>query len=525
MNLAAWIDRLDDYINPIVVKELRQAVQSRMIVGILLLFLGLQVFLLGFFLMTREFRQDPGAVDWGAGTGLFLVQQSILLWTIMLLVPAYAAIRLGAERADHNVDLMFISTLRPWSIVWGKFFANVLIGLLIFSTCAPFMAFTYLLRGIDIPTIASVLFIDLLCMFFGVMLALLLASLPGGRGFKAFLAFLGFVQIVQLGVMMNMLTVDMIDRGSVTSWFGNSWQVPALIVGGVLASIGLMSFYCVGLISPTNSNRVLPLRLYLLVTWLLTTAGVFALSLFGPDSPTMVPLLFYLGMVCPVLYLQLLISLCERDRWGPRVRRSIPRPGLLRLLAWLLYSGSAGGITFSLLLLLASLGSTALVLDWVRTAPEANDAWFLLVTQVFLTLYLFCYGLSAVAVRHYLLAGQLSSGLTWLLALVLLGLGCSIPYTVAYVAFYDQLNQVGDTGWWMLPNPFFAIAQVAGLPWRGGDFAGLLIVFLAGWAVLVSILCLPWYLRQVREFRPMRRREEVRPVVVVPVSVPTAEAT
>lgn len=525
MNLAAWIDRLDDYINPIVVKELRQAVQSRMIVGILMLFLGLQVFLLGFFLMTRELRQDPGAVDWGAGTGLFLVQQSILLWTIMLLVPAYAAIRLGAERADHNVDLMFISTLRPWSIVWGKFFANVLIGLLIFSTCAPFMAFTYLLRGIDIPTIASVLFIDLLCLFFGVMLALLLASLPGGRGFKAFIAFLGFVQIVQLGVMMNMFTVEMIERGSVNFVFGNSWEGPALTVGAVLAAIGLMSFYCVGLISPTNSNRVLPLRLYLLVTWLLTTAGVFAMALFGPDSPTMVPLLFYLGMVCPVLSMQFLISICERDRWGPRVRRSIPGVGLLRLPAWLLYSGSAGGVTFSVLLLLATLGSTALALDWFRTAPEANDAWLMLVMQVFFSLYLFCYGLSAVAVRHHLLAGQLSTSYTWLVALVLLGLGCSIPYTIAYVAFYDQMRLVGDTGWWMLPNPFFAIAQVAGQPWRGDDFTGMLAGFLLAWAVLVTLLCLPWYLRQVRAFRPARRREEVRPVVVVPVSVPTAEAT
>ena len=49
--VSALFRRLDDWINPIVIKELRQAVKSRMVVTILLLFLGLQLLILGFYLL------------------------------------------------------------------------------------------------------------------------------------------------------------------------------------------------------------------------------------------------------------------------------------------------------------------------------------------------------------------------------------------------------------------------------------------------------------------------------------------
>ena len=39
MSVSAYLNRLDDWINPIVVKELRQAVKSRLVVVILMVFL------------------------------------------------------------------------------------------------------------------------------------------------------------------------------------------------------------------------------------------------------------------------------------------------------------------------------------------------------------------------------------------------------------------------------------------------------------------------------------------------------
>src|SRR5205823_4778714 len=84
------------------------------------------------------------------------ILQGILLFTCLLFIPAYTGIRLAAERSDINVDLLFISTLRPRAIVRGKFVAALVLAVLIFSACTPFMTFSYLLRGLDVPSVVPV---------------------------------------------------------------------------------------------------------------------------------------------------------------------------------------------------------------------------------------------------------------------------------------------------------------------------------------------------------------------------------
>ncbi len=54
MTLTGIIDRLDDWINPIVVKELRQAVKSRLVTVVLLLFLGVQLLIVTVFLIFEQ---------------------------------------------------------------------------------------------------------------------------------------------------------------------------------------------------------------------------------------------------------------------------------------------------------------------------------------------------------------------------------------------------------------------------------------------------------------------------------------
>ena len=100
----------------------------------------------------------------------------------MLLIPAYAAIRIerralrqqrrSAVHLDAEAELHHL----------GKFFSALVLAMLVFSACAPFMTFTYLLRGIDIPTILFVLGIDLLAMLLGTQMALFLAPFPPTGG-------------------------------------------------------------------------------------------------------------------------------------------------------------------------------------------------------------------------------------------------------------------------------------------------------------------------------------------------------
>ncbi len=141
---------MDDWLNPIVVKELRQAVKSRIVIAALLIFLVLQLGILLVILLQNEYR-NVTAVSLNEGLRTFQVLQGLLLGTCMVLIPAYAGVRLAAERSDTNVDLLFISTLRPRAIIAGKFLAAVVLILLIFSACAPFMTFTYLCAASTFP--------------------------------------------------------------------------------------------------------------------------------------------------------------------------------------------------------------------------------------------------------------------------------------------------------------------------------------------------------------------------------------
>src|SRR6185295_17316331 len=76
-------------------------------------------------------------------------------------------------------------TIKPRAIISGKIFAALMITVLIFSACMPFMVFTYWLRGIDLPSI-FVMF-SFLVVVVAVHLATFIASFGVNRVFKILL--------------------------------------------------------------------------------------------------------------------------------------------------------------------------------------------------------------------------------------------------------------------------------------------------------------------------------------------------
>src|SRR5262249_33439225 len=163
---ATWLDQLDDWLNPIVVKELRQAVKSRMVIIILMVFLIIELLVMGGVLLASSARGAQAGGLFSGGIEVFAILQWGLLGTLLLVIPAHTTILFASERSDQNTDLLFISALQPSQIVWGKFFASAVLAMLVLSLVAPFMVFCYLMRGLDIPTILLVLYFDILGMAF-----------------------------------------------------------------------------------------------------------------------------------------------------------------------------------------------------------------------------------------------------------------------------------------------------------------------------------------------------------------------
>ena len=148
--LAGFFVKVDDWINPIVVKECarRSEPAGR---SALMLFLGFSCSSWRCFSRCLQGRQRRASTP--AGRGLFQRATGHPAGHLHGADPVYTGIRLGAERSDTNVDLLFISTLKPRRSSPASSSRPLVLAMLVFSCCTPFMTFTYLLRGIDIPTI------------------------------------------------------------------------------------------------------------------------------------------------------------------------------------------------------------------------------------------------------------------------------------------------------------------------------------------------------------------------------------
>src|SRR5476651_1076984 len=175
-------------LNPIVIKELRQAVRSWAVIGMLVLFLIVLFVTSLTFLVTQSFDVEANLQLGGEMFSAFMV---ILAAASIFFIPLYVGVRVAAERQENNPDLLYVSTLSPACIIRGKFLCGAYVTLLFFSACMPFMAFTNLLRGVDLPTVFITLFFLFMVVCALNQLAIFLACLPMSRPFKILTALAG----------------------------------------------------------------------------------------------------------------------------------------------------------------------------------------------------------------------------------------------------------------------------------------------------------------------------------------------
>ncbi|MBC8094766.1 MAG: hypothetical protein H7Y43_03030 [Akkermansiaceae bacterium] len=171
--------------NPVLLKELRQAMRSQFLIGMVVMLLILLFTVALFFLVRHDLL---GSLTPSPQIGIRLLQAflSILTVSSVLLIPAYIGIRLAVERRKHDLDLMFVTTLSPGQIVRGKLASGVYLTVMVFSVCTPFVSFTNLMRGVDAPTIVFILFCLFAAVCLSVQATIMFACLPLNLFFKTF---------------------------------------------------------------------------------------------------------------------------------------------------------------------------------------------------------------------------------------------------------------------------------------------------------------------------------------------------
>lgn len=89
-----------------------------------------------------------GGVTRGAGGTWFGVLSLMIFYGLMLTAPAVAASCISREREDGTLGLLFISPMRPFDIIAGKFASNFLYLLVAAIAGAPVLAATLLMGGV-----------------------------------------------------------------------------------------------------------------------------------------------------------------------------------------------------------------------------------------------------------------------------------------------------------------------------------------------------------------------------------------
>ena len=476
-------------LNPVVVKELRQAVRSWTVTGVLLLFLTVLFIASVGFLVSQSFEGD---VNEELGSTMFGTFVTILAGASILFIPLYLGIRISAERQESNPDLLYVSTLTPGQIIRGKFLCGAYITVLFFSACMPFMAFTNLLRGVDLPSVFFILFVLFLVVCSLNQAAIFLACLPLSRPFKNLIALYGFFQSFWIIVPLVFGAITMMHSGIGTMMAErNFWIGTATVVGAGLAVVGLLYALSVALISPPSANRALPLRLYITIVWVL--GGLLSLGWVWWIKD--VRLMFvWTYLTFALMLFALLLTVSNSDHLSRRVSRRIPRSWAGRIPAFILFNGAAGGLVWVALILALTYGVTrgVLALDgtWfpkTSSAAAEDRHWFVATTG-----YAFAYALTALFIHRKFLP-KYAPKIAGLLTVLLMGVWAILPSIVLF--FLNQLSWKAVEGL-QLGNIFNVFYL------RDDEHRYYHTWFALVWLAVMILINAKWFWTQVKHFRP-----------------------
>jgi len=476
-------------LNPVVVKELRQAVRSWAVTGVLLLFLTVLFIASIVFLVSQSL--DEG-VDEQLGGTMFEMFISILAVASILFIPLYTGIRVAVERQESNPDLLYASTLTPGQIIRGKFLCGAYVAVLFFSACMPFMAFTNQLRGVDLPSVFFILFVLFLVVCAMNQVAIFLACLPMSKPFKILIGLYGFFQSFWIIIPLVIGFIAMMHSGiGAMMAERNFWINTATVVGIGLAAVGLLYFLSVALISPASANRALPLRLYITIIWVL--GAVLALTWVWQERNAQL----MMAWVWPTFILMLfaiLVSISNSDQLSRRVARRIPHTRIARIPAFILFNGAAGGLVWVASILgltyLAARGVLTLSKTWVPPVPvpvDENRHWFVATSA-----YAFAYALTALFIHRKFLSKR-APKVAGVLAVLLAGIWAVAPTVLLF--FLNQLSWKSTEGL-QLGNIFNVFYL------REDEHRYYHTIFALSWLAVMLGVNAKWFWTQVINFRP-----------------------
>jgi hypothetical protein len=502
------IDRASDWLNPILIKETRQALKSRQFVATFFLMLTAS-WLISVFGVVME---GAGAEYREIGGNFFFGYYVVLAVAIFLVVPFGAFRNLHSERDLHTWEVLSITTLKPRQIVWGKLLSALLQIFIYYSAITPFMAFSKLLKGIDVPTIAVVLLASLVWSMVLSLIALTIGTFGNQRYWQVFLT-LGVLIGLLLGLYVAVALVNFRMNFAFEFDSLEFWSITAVIATFLGAYCVLLVQIAIGQLTFDADNRATGVRLaaagvfWLALTWACVVTNFhfwFGMPAFNPAN--MVGFLQTLATLAALHWAAVgLFSVTESDQLSRRVQRNLPRFATLRLLMAPLLPGGARGYLYV-------IGHLAVLAAFVEAAFSWHGSFdqqtidYVRALCCYVAIYL---GLgSALARLARKIFGEFRPAHARVLTVLLVAMGSILPQTLY---FFDQFSTGAMPQYW-ITDPFHTLSAVS----ASHADATLLMRLLAGGTLLILAFN-AWHLFRgiVEVMRSTRMAITVQPAIAV----------
>ncbi len=338
------LERLGDRFNPIVVKEVRQALKSRQFVVtfLLLLLAAWAGSIVGVSVLGES-------IDYGSSAVIFYAGFLFALCAASLVIVPFSTFRsIVEERTETTLELLQITALSPVQIVRGKTLSAMVQVLVYYCAIAPFIAFTALLPGFDVVHVTF----SLVMLFITALVFSLVALAIGAQARNTTYQALSSLFVIAIAV------------GGMTTFFGfmtaaakriqfeevDTWWALALVVYLGLSTAFVCEQGAVAQLTFDSDNRSTGIRLAAGAQWLFCWIGLLAF-LVVRQPPRMSSDVLAAILTVTAIYITAvgLLLLGAPDSLSRRVSRGLPRSRALRVLWAPFLPGAARGLLYALM--------------------------------------------------------------------------------------------------------------------------------------------------------------------------------
>jgi len=379
----------------------------------------------------------------------------------------------------------------------------VLQMLIYLSAISPCLAFTYMLRGIDFPTILFILAWTALVSLGLAVIGLLAGTVTSEKHWQVVLSVMMIAGLLLVFFMSWPIVAGALSNLNFAFTYSEFWQGNTALLTAYASFFVLIFYAAAAQITFASDNRTTRLRVTMVVQQLLYIGWVvwfWITEARGDDE-------FLYGSVSLLLAYWFLMGMFmtgESPELSPRVKRALPQSFLGRAFLTWFNPGPGTGYAFVLCNLLAAvlvLGAGLAVVEASGSGGlslwRAGDAAQLLAFAALGIGYILLYlGLGLLAIR--LLRRLTYVGL--LLSLVVHPLLVLIGIFVPLVIYWMSDLRYMDYSLLHASNPFWSLVETADSMRLDGEMIMLLILVLGG-AAIVAVLNLPGIARELRHVR------------------------